>query len=123
MRNTLLRTRTSGCPCSNAIKGNVDVQIATVRQMLRTAAFARYALGRDSHNNPSLWPLPPLRPKRAACGVAGLRCGSGQLKTNHALMSETSVMVVSSFTVHQLLLPISDAEEGCVTLRNLEHFR
>ena len=36
------------------------------------------------------WPLPPLRPKRAASGVAGLRYGSGQLKTNHALMSETS---------------------------------
>jgi len=36
------------------------------------------------------WPLPPLRPKRAASGVAGLRYGSGQDKTNHALMSETS---------------------------------
>ena len=36
------------------------------------------------------WPLPPLRPKRAASGVAGLRFGSGQRKTNHALMSETS---------------------------------
>ena len=36
------------------------------------------------------WPLPPLRPKRAASGVAGLRYGSGQRKTNHALMSETS---------------------------------
>jgi hypothetical protein len=36
------------------------------------------------------WPLPPLRPKRAASGVAGLRYGSGQHKTNHALMSETS---------------------------------
>jgi len=36
------------------------------------------------------WPLPPLRPNRAASGVAGLRYGSGQLKTNHALMSETS---------------------------------
>jgi hypothetical protein len=36
------------------------------------------------------WPLPPLRPKRATSGVAGLRYGSGQLKTNHALMSETS---------------------------------
>lgn len=35
-------------------------------------------------------PLPPLRPKRDACGVAGLRYGSDQLKTNHALMSETS---------------------------------
>src|SRR5258706_15323962 len=35
------------------------------------------------------WPLPPLRPKRAASGVAGLRYGSGQHKTNHALMSET----------------------------------
>jgi hypothetical protein len=36
-------------------------------------------------------PLPPLRPKRAASGVAGLRYGSGQLKTNYALlMSETS---------------------------------
>jgi hypothetical protein len=36
------------------------------------------------------WPLPPLWPKRAACGVAGLRSGSGQRKTNHALMSGTS---------------------------------
>jgi len=36
------------------------------------------------------WPLPPLRPKRAASGVAGLRYGSGQRKTNHALMSETT---------------------------------
>src|SRR5882762_7521912 len=36
------------------------------------------------------WPLPPLRPKRDASGVAGLRYGSGQRKTNHALMSETS---------------------------------
>src|SRR5712692_324651 len=36
------------------------------------------------------WPLPPLRPKRAASGVAGLRYGSGQRKTNHALMAETS---------------------------------
>jgi len=36
------------------------------------------------------WPLPPLRPKRSASRVAGLRYGSGQLKTNHALMSETS---------------------------------
>ena len=36
------------------------------------------------------WPLPPLRPKRAASGVAGLRYGSGQRNTNHALMSETS---------------------------------
>ena len=35
------------------------------------------------------WPLPPLRPKRAASGVAGLRYGRGQRKTNHALMSET----------------------------------
>jgi hypothetical protein len=35
-------------------------------------------------------PLPPLRPKRAASGVAGLRYGSGLRKTNHALMSETS---------------------------------
>ena len=36
------------------------------------------------------WPLPPLRPKRPASGVAGLRYGSGQRMTNHALMSETS---------------------------------
>jgi hypothetical protein len=34
------------------------------------------------------WPLPPLRPKRAASGVVGLRYGSGQRKTNHALMSK-----------------------------------
>ena len=33
---------------------------------------------------------PPLRPKRAASGVAGLRYVSGQGKTNHALMSEMS---------------------------------
>jgi len=38
------------------------------------------------------WPLPPLRPKRAASGVAGLRYGSGQRMTNHALMSETSAI-------------------------------
>jgi hypothetical protein len=36
------------------------------------------------------WSLPPLGPKRAASGVAGLRYGSGQRKTKHALMSETS---------------------------------
>jgi hypothetical protein len=36
------------------------------------------------------WPLPPLRPKRAASGVASLRYESGQRKTNHVLMSETS---------------------------------
>jgi hypothetical protein len=36
------------------------------------------------------WPLPPLRPERTASGVAGLRYGSGQRKTNHALMLETS---------------------------------
>ncbi len=34
------------------------------------------------------WPLPPLRPKPAASGVAGLRSGSGQRRTNHALMTE-----------------------------------
>jgi len=60
-----------------------------VMQMLQTAAFARYALGRDSPNNPSL-ATPPLRPKRAASGVAGPRYGSGQRKTNHALISEAS---------------------------------
>src|SRR5216683_2379808 len=31
------------------------------------------------------WPLPPLRTKRAASGVAGLRYGRGQRKTNHVL--------------------------------------
>src|SRR5260370_39738676 len=36
------------------------------------------------------WPLPPLRPKRAASRVAGLRYGTGRRKTNHALISETS---------------------------------
>jgi len=45
--------------------------------------------GRESPNNPSL-ATPPLRPKRAAFGVAGLRYGSGERKTNHALMSEAS---------------------------------
>ena len=34
-------------------------------------------------------PLPPLRPKRAACGVAGLRSGSGQRQAQHALMAIT----------------------------------
>jgi len=50
------------------------------------AAFAR------DESRPKLgrWPLPPLRPKRDASGVAGLRYGSGQRKTNRALMSETS---------------------------------
>ncbi len=33
---------------------------------------------------------PPLRPKRAACGVAGLRSGSGQRDSNHALMTPQS---------------------------------
>src|SRR6266576_2752501 len=32
------------------------------------------------------WPLPPLRPKRAAYGVAGLRSGSGQEDARHALI-------------------------------------
>src|SRR5260370_41860209 len=36
------------------------------------------------------WPLPPPRPKPAVSGVAGLRYGGGQRKTNHALMSETA---------------------------------
>src|SRR5260221_14491814 len=31
------------------------------------------------------WPLPPLRPKRAASSVASLRYGSGQLKTNQVI--------------------------------------
>jgi dienelactone hydrolase len=34
------------------------------------------------------WPLPPLRPKRAAYGVAGLRSGSGQRDARHALMAK-----------------------------------
>jgi hypothetical protein len=51
-------------------------------QLLAPACEARQVI--------RLWPLPPLRPKRAASGVAGLRYGSGQRKTNHALMSETS---------------------------------
>ena len=34
-------------------------------------------------------PLPPLRPKRAACGVAGLRSGSGQGQAQHALMAKS----------------------------------
>jgi hypothetical protein len=57
--------------------------------MLQTAAFTRYPLGRDSPNNPPL-ATHSARPKRAASGVAGLRYGSGQRKTNHALMWETS---------------------------------
>jgi hypothetical protein len=46
------------------------------------------------------WPLPPPRPKRAASGVAGLRYGSGQGKTNHALMSETSAGNLSPKLFH-----------------------
>ena len=37
-----------------------------------------------------LRPLPPLRPKRAAYGVAVLRSGSGRRNTNHALMTQAS---------------------------------
>ncbi len=36
------------------------------------------------------WPLPPLRPKRDASGVAGLRYGIGQRKTNRALIIRAS---------------------------------
>ncbi|PYK22481.1 MAG: hypothetical protein DME56_00830 [Verrucomicrobia bacterium] len=48
-------------------------------QTAEAAAFARMPLGRDS---PKLlrWPFPPLRPKRVAYGVAGLRSESGQRK-------------------------------------------
>jgi len=34
------------------------------------------------------WPLPPLWPKRAAYGVAGLRSRSGQGQARHALMAK-----------------------------------
>src|SRR5258708_30639661 len=34
------------------------------------------------------WPLPPLRPKRAASSVASLRYGSGQLKTNQVIQMQ-----------------------------------
>ena len=34
--------------------------------------------------------LPPLRPKRAAYGVAGLRSRSGQRDSNHALITQPS---------------------------------
>jgi hypothetical protein len=37
------------------------------------------------------WPLAPLRPKRAASDVAGLRYGSGQRKTNHALTNQSGL--------------------------------
>jgi hypothetical protein len=53
------------------------------------ANFAEGGISRG-HQLRRDWPLPPLRPKRAASGVAVLRSGSGQRKTNHALMSETS---------------------------------
>jgi|SRR5258708_7973967 len=36
------------------------------------------------------WPLPALRPRRAASGVAGLRYGSGQRNPKHALMAQAS---------------------------------
>ena len=58
--------------------------------MLQTGAFAEHTLSDEIRPIIRPWPLPPLRPKRAASGGAGLRYGSGQRKTNHALMSETS---------------------------------
>jgi len=36
------------------------------------------------------WRLPPLRPKRSAYGGAGVRSGSGQRDSNHALMTQPS---------------------------------
>jgi hypothetical protein len=46
------------------------------------------------------WPLPPLRPKRAAYGGAGLRAGSGQRNPNHALMTATSAVDLSPTLFH-----------------------
>ena len=45
---------------------------------------------RDSSAALFLRPVPPLRPKRAAYGVAVLRSGSGRRNTNHALMTQAS---------------------------------
>ena len=44
---------------------------------------------RDENRTSSLlrWPLPTLRPERAAYGVAGLRSGSGQRDSKRALMT------------------------------------
>jgi hypothetical protein len=70
--------------CYERVTSNSEVM-----QMLQTAAFARYALGRDSATI-CPYPLPPLRPERAASGVGGLRHGSGPAQANHALMSETA---------------------------------
>jgi hypothetical protein len=52
--------------------------------MLQTAAFARV------ETRPIIppWPFPPLRPKGAAYGVAGLRSRSGQGEARHALMAK-----------------------------------
>jgi len=36
------------------------------------------------------WPLPPLRPKRSAYGVAGLPSGIGQRDSHCALMTQAS---------------------------------
>lgn len=44
----------------------------------------------------------PLRPKRAAS--AGLRCGSGQRKTNHALISEMSTGIPQPENLFHLTL-------------------
>src|SRR5437879_6119463 len=60
---------------------NADVADGGIRKVRARTRFAQQSIPGHS---------PPLRPKRAASGVAGLRYGSGQLKTNHALMSETS---------------------------------
>ena len=68
-------------PESRATRSNANVADGGIRKGTRSDEI-RPVIRR--------WPLPPLRPKRAASGVAGLRYGGGQRKTNHALMSETS---------------------------------
>jgi hypothetical protein len=50
----------------------------------------------------SPWPLPPLRPKRSAYGVAGLRSGSGQgdkFRTGH-LVPARNTSTSSSLVVY-----------------------
>jgi len=57
-------------------------------QTAEAAVFIRMPSGRDSPKT-RRWPLSPLRPRRAAYGVAGLRSGSGQGDARHALMAKS----------------------------------
>lgn len=58
------------------------------------------------------WPLPPLRPKREACGGADRRSGSGQRDSNHATVVER----ISSKTYSTNSVPASKARR--ITVRS-----